>query len=185
MSIRRITVAGFALASALALAGCGSSGGGGGGSHAAGQAPAAMDTSTIKVSSSPLGNILTDGSGRTLYLFTEDGKNTNSMNCDAACVRLWPHMEGKPHAGKGVRSSLISATGTGSKAQVTYAGHPLYYYADDHSAGDVKGQGIDKIWYVMNDKGTAVKTAAPASSSTSGSGSGSGNSSKGSGGYGY
>ncbi|MFE7172673.1 hypothetical protein [Streptomyces sp. NPDC057616] len=180
MSISRITVAGFALASALALAGCGSSGGGGGGSSAGSQAPAAMDTSTIKVSSSPLGNILTDGSGRTLYLFTEDGKNTNSMNCDAACVRLWPHMEGKPHAGKGVQSNLISATGGGSKAQVTYAGHPLYYYANDHAAGDVKGQGIDKIWYVMNGKGAPLKKAAPASSSTGG-----GNSSKGSGGYGY
>ncbi|MFJ9542978.1 hypothetical protein ACIRPX_37850 [Streptomyces sp. NPDC101225] len=184
MGISRITVAGFALASALALAGCGSSGSGGGGSHAGGQAPAAMDTSTIKVSSSPLGTILTDGGGRTLYLFTEDGKNTNSMNCDAACVRLWPHMEGKPHAGKGVRSSLIGATGGGSKAQVTYAGHPLYYYAGDHSAGDVKGQGIGRIWYVMNDKGAPIRTAAPAPSTTGNSNSNS-TGGKGGGGYGY
>ncbi|MBY8338512.1 hypothetical protein LXH13_04840 [Streptomyces spinosirectus] len=169
MSISRITVAGFALASALALAGCGSGSGSsnsGSGSQAGSPAPAVMDTSTIKVTSSPLGNILTDGSGRTLYLFTEDGKNTNSMNCDAACIRLWPHMEGKPHAGKGAQASLIGATKGGGKAQVTYAGHPLYYYANDRASGDVKGQGIDKIWYVMNAKGTAIKTAAPAASST-------------------
>lgn len=169
MSISRITVAGLALASALALAGCGSGSGSsnsGSGSQAGSPAPAVMDTSTIKVSSSPLGNILTDGSGRTLYLFTEDGKNTNSMNCDAACIRLWPHMEGKPHAGKGAQASLIGATKGGGKAQVTYAGHPLYYYANDRASGDVKGQGIDKIWYVMNAKGTAIKTAAPAASST-------------------
>ncbi|MEV0209243.1 hypothetical protein AB0H97_29010 [Streptomyces sp. NPDC050788] len=184
MSISRLTVAGFALASALALAGCGSGGGSGsgssgGGSQADSPAPAAMDSSTIKVSSSPLGNILTDGSGRTLYLFTEDGKNTNSMNCDAACIKLWPHMEGTPHAGEGARASLIGATKGGGKAQVAYAGHPLYYYANDQASGDVKGQGIDKIWYVMNDKGTAIKTAAPAASNTD-----SGNSSTG-GGYGY
>ena len=178
MSISRITVAGFALASALALAGCGSGSGSsnsGSGSQAGSPAPAVMDTSTIKVSSSPLGNILTDGSGRTLYLFIEDGKNTNSMNCDAACIRLWPHMEGKPHAGKGAQASLIGATKGGGKAQVTYAGHPLYYYANDRASGDVKGQGIDKIWYVMNAKGTAIKTAAPAASSTdNGKGSGGG-----------
>ncbi|WP_128803837.1 MULTISPECIES: hypothetical protein [unclassified Streptomyces] len=178
MSISRITVAGFALASALALAGCGSGSGSsnsGSGSQAGSPAPAVMDTSTIKVTSSPLGNILTDGSGRTLYLFTEDGKNTNSMNCDAACIRLWPHMEGKPHAGKGAQASLIGATKGGGKAQVTYAGHPLYYYANDRASGDVKGQGIDKIWYVMNAKGTAIKTAAPAASSTdNGKGSGGG-----------
>ncbi|MEU6254426.1 hypothetical protein [Streptomyces sp. NPDC047043] len=170
-----ITVAGFAVA-ALALAGCG----GGGGNSGAGNgspAAAAMDTSTIKVSHSPLGDILVDGSGRTLYLFTADGKNTNSMNCDAACIKLWPHMEGRPHAGAGVDAGLIGATKGAAKAQVTYAGHPLYYYAKDRAAGDLKGQGIDKIWYVLNTKGTAIKKAAPASSGNSNGGD--------SGGYGY
>ncbi|MFF4256743.1 hypothetical protein ACFY1L_36705 [Streptomyces sp. NPDC001663] len=161
-----ITVAGFALA-ALAIAGCG---GGGGGSQNGSQAAAAMDTSTIRTSHSPVGDILVDGSGRTLYLFTEDGRNTNSMNCDAACIKLWPRMEGRPHAGAGVDASLIGATKGAVKAQVTYAGHPLYYYAKDRAAGDLKGQGIDKIWYVLNAKGTAIKKAAPASSTNSNGG---------------
>jgi predicted lipoprotein with Yx(FWY)xxD motif len=166
----RITVAGFALA-ALALAGCGGSGGGS--AHNAGPAAATMDTSAVKTGHSSLGDILVDGSGRTLYLFTEDGKNTNSMNCDTACSKLWPHMEGKPHAGAGVDASLIGRTNGSGTAQVTYAGHPLYYYAKDRSAGDLKGQGIDKIWYVLNAKGTAIKKVVPASGNN------------GNGGYGY
>ncbi|MCI3275105.1 COG4315 family predicted lipoprotein [Streptomyces cylindrosporus] len=172
MRSSRITVAGFALASALSLslAGCGG-GGGSGGAASGSQAPAAMDTSSIKVADSPLGKILVDGGGRTLYLFTEDGRNTNSMNCDAACVKLWPHMEGKPRAGSGIDANLVGSTKGGAKPQVTYAGHPLYYYAEDRSAGDLKGQGIDKIWYVVNAQGAAVKKAVPASN--------------GSGGYGY
>jgi predicted lipoprotein with Yx(FWY)xxD motif len=179
-----ITVAGLSLA-ALALAGCGGGSGSGSGSSAAPKgspAAAAMDSSTIKTSHSALSDILVDGSGRTLYLFTQDGKNTNSMNCDAACVKLWPHMEGRPHAGAGVRANLIGSTKGAGKAQVTYAGHPLYYYAKDRAPGDLKGQGIDKIWYVMNTQGKAIKKAVPASTSSSSSGSGSGSNS---GGYGY
>ncbi|MEV6943901.1 hypothetical protein AB0N07_18240 [Streptomyces sp. NPDC051172] len=162
----RITVAGIALAG-LALAGCGA---GGGSAHGARTAAATMDTSAIKASHSPVGDILVDGSGRTLYLFTEDGKNTNSMNCDAACMKLWPHMEGKPHAGAGVGANLIGHTKGSGKVQVTYAGHPLYYYAKDRKAGDLKGQGIDKVWYVVNAKGTAVEKAVPAPSSSGGGG---------------
>lgn len=172
----RITVAGFTLVAALGLAGCG----GGSGESAGGsgsQAPsAATDASTVKTSSSPLGTVLVDGDGRTLYLFTGDGKNTNSMNCDASCLKLWPPMEGKPKAGGGVDAGLIGMTHDGGRSQATYAGHPLYYYADDRAAGDVNGQGIDGIWYVLNAQGTAVKKAAPAASSTTGYGSG---------GYGY
>ncbi|MFI7400603.1 hypothetical protein ACIBW9_08950 [Streptomyces sp. NPDC049541] len=162
----RITVAGIALAG-LALAGCG---GGGGSVHSARPAAATTDTSVIKASHSPVGDILVDGRGRTLYLFTEDGKNTNSMNCDAACMKLWPHMEGKPHAGAGVEANLVGHTKGSGKVQVTYAGHPLYYYAKDRKAGDLKGQGIDKVWYVLNAKGTAIKKAVPASNSSGGGG---------------
>ncbi|WP_030604277.1 hypothetical protein [Streptomyces fulvoviolaceus] len=159
MSRSRITVAGFALVAALGFAGCGGGGNGDSGSQG-GRAPAAMDTSTVRIDDSPLGDILVDGSGRTLYLFTEDGKNTNSMDCDAACLKLWPPMEGEPEAGTGVEASLIGTT-KGSEPQATYAGHPLYYYADDRAAGDVKGQGIDKIWYVLDAEGTAVKKSVP------------------------
>jgi predicted lipoprotein with Yx(FWY)xxD motif len=174
-----ITVAGVALVG-LALAGCGESGSGssgGSGGQKASPAAAVMDSSSIKTSHSAFGDILVDGSGRTLYLFTQDGTNTNSMSCDAACVKLWPHMKGSPHAGAGVHANLIGKTKGSGPEQVTYAGHPLYYYAKDRKPGDLKGQGIDKIWYVLNAQGAEVKKAAPA---TNGTGSGTG-----SGGYGY
>ncbi|MEV6167252.1 hypothetical protein AB0L99_03360 [Streptomyces sp. NPDC051954] len=168
-----ITAAGFALAAALTLAGCG--GGGGGGNEAGGGASAGTDTSTVRTSESPLGDILVDGSGRTLYLFTEDGTNTNSMDCDAACLKLWPPMEGKPEAGPGVDAKLIGTTKGDGEQQATYAGHPLYYYAQDRAEGDVKGQGIDRIWYVLDDKGKAVTSAVPSADDND----------NGTGGYGY
>ncbi|WP_329341899.1 hypothetical protein OG866_38120 [Streptomyces sp. NBC_00663] len=164
--LNRITLTGIALVAALGLAGCGS---GGGSDHGSSGTPAATDTSTVKVSDSPLGDILVDGGGRTLYLFTADGNNTNSMKCDTACLKLWPPMEGKPKAGSGADAGLIGTT-KGSEPQATYAGHPLYYYAKDKAPGDSKGQGIDGIWYVLNAKGTAVKQAAPSTDSDGDSG---------------
>ncbi len=171
-----ITVAGCALAAALGLAGCGGGNGSGAGGSKSGTA-AVKDSSTVKVSTTRLGHILVDGSGRTLYLFTEDGRNTNSMKCDAACLKLWPPLAGKPKAGSGADANLIGTTQGNGKAQATYAGHPLYYYAKDKAAGDLKGQGIDKIWYVVGPQGAAIKAAVP-----SGGSSDNGN---GGGGYGY
>lgn len=168
MSRNRITLTGIscvAAVAALGLAGCGGGGSYGGGSDgkastATSEASTAAHPSTVKVSDSPLGDILVDGTGRTLYLFTADGKNTNSMKCDTACLKLWPPAEGKPKAGSGSDAGLIGTT-QGSAPQATYAGHPLYYYAKDKAPGDLKGQGIDGIWFVLNAKGTAVKQAAP------------------------
>jgi len=164
MSRNRITLTGIACVAALGLAACGGGGSYGGGSAApaAQDSSAATDSSTVKVSDSPLGDILVDGGGRTLYLFTADGKDTNSMKCDTACLKLWPPVEGEPKAGSGADASLIGTT-KGGAPQATYAGHPLYYYAKDKAPGDSKGQGIDGIWYVLNAKGTAMKQATPSS----------------------
>jgi predicted lipoprotein with Yx(FWY)xxD motif len=162
----RITVTGFALVTALALGGCAGGSGDSGSGTRSGAPAAAMDTSTVKTGNSPLGTVLVDGGGRTLYLFTADGRNTNSMDCDAACLKLWPPMGGKPKAGDGVDAALISTTHSGDRTQATYAGHPLYYYAGDRAVGDLKGQGIDGIWFVLDARGAAIKKAAPAASST-------------------
>ncbi|MBW8698544.1 hypothetical protein MBT84_03025 [Streptomyces sp. MBT84] len=73
---------------------------------------------------------------------------------------------GQAEAGDGVDAGLIGTTDDAGRAQVTYAGHPLYYYAADRAAGDVKGQGIDGVWFALDAKGAAVKKAAPAASAT-------------------
>jgi predicted lipoprotein with Yx(FWY)xxD motif len=154
MTKRLLVIFSLTAAVALGLAACGSDSSGSGDSSGS-SSPAAKDASTIAIADSSLGDILVDGSGRTLYLFVHDGDNTASMDCDATCKAQWPAVTGKPTAGDGVDASLIGTTTSGNQA--TYAGHPLYYYAGDKAAGDVNGQGVDQIWYVLSGKGTAVK----------------------------
>jgi predicted lipoprotein with Yx(FWY)xxD motif len=115
----------------------------------------------VDLRGSTLGPILVDGQGRTLYLFQADkaGRST----CDGACASAWPPYlsSGAPKAGMGVTGFLLGSTGRGDGggAQVTYRGHPLYYYAGDAEPGDTAGQGLDQFgarWYVLAANGDTI-----------------------------
>jgi predicted lipoprotein with Yx(FWY)xxD motif len=67
---------------------------------------------------------------------------------------------GAPQAGAGVQASLLgTTTRTDGKVEVTYAGHPLYYFVKDKAAGDVTGQGINgfgALWWVVAPSGASI-----------------------------
>ena len=135
----------------------GSSGSSGGYGYGAGGGSSSSSAVTLKAVSSPLGSILVDQDGKTLYLFEADSKNKS--NCSGGCLNLWPPImaNGKATAGSGVSAGMIGAA-TGS-SQVTYAGHPLYWFSGDTKAGDTNGEGLDDFggeWYAISPAGTAV-----------------------------
>jgi predicted lipoprotein with Yx(FWY)xxD motif len=65
-------------------------------------------------------------------------------------------------------SLLGTITRADGGAQVTYNGLPLYYFAADKAAGDINGQGVNNVWYVLDASGKPV-TSAPAASGGTGS----------------
>jgi len=116
----------------------------------------------IAVGSSRLGSILVDSSGRTLYLFVADSGTASTCN-SASCVQNWPPFltNGTPQALSGVNASLLGTTTRGDGTiEVTYAGHPLYYFIADRKPGDVTGQNIDAFggpWYVVSPSGMQIR----------------------------
>jgi predicted lipoprotein with Yx(FWY)xxD motif len=128
------------------------------GETAATDEPAAAPSSeTVAVTDSPLGQIVTDSKGRTLYLFTNDPKDGTSA-CADDCLANWPAVEGAPAAGEGVDGALLGTITRGDGAtQATYNDWPLYYFAGDQASGDVNGQGVGDVWYVVAPDGTAVQ----------------------------
>ena len=165
---RSLSLAALTMAAGGTLAACGGNSGYGSGANT--PAPSSANP-TIEVSSTSLGDVLTDGSGRTLYLFTHDSGSTSA--CDAGCTNVWPPLTGTPTAGAGAQSSMLgTTTRSDGSTQVTYAGHPLYYYSGDSAAGDVNGQEIQDAWYVVNASGQEVEGGPSDSSSTDDSGSG-------------
>jgi predicted lipoprotein with Yx(FWY)xxD motif len=147
---------------ALLAAACGSSSPSSGTAtpSASPAASPAASGATIAVATSKLGQILVDGNGMTVYLFVVDTSTTS--NCYTSCATIWPPVltTGAPQAGAGATASLLGTTQrTDGKTEVTYAGHPLYYFVQDKAAGDATGQGINGfggLWWVVSPSGAAI-----------------------------
>ena len=136
------TMAVAAIAAALALAG-GTTGG-----------------TRVHIAKTRLGRILVDSRGITLYDFVKDKGKTSV--CYGACAALWPPLitHGKPVAGPGVRASLLGTTKRkDGKLEVTYGGHPLYYFVTDRKPGQTTGQGVNQFggpWWVLSAAGKEI-----------------------------
>lgn len=94
------------------------------------------------------GNILTDGNGKTLYFFAKDANGSSA--CTGGCLSAWPvYYSASLSVGTGLNSSDFGTiTRADGSKQTTFKGWPLYYYAVDSKAGDVKGDAADSIWFV-------------------------------------
>jgi predicted lipoprotein with Yx(FWY)xxD motif len=122
---------------------------------------ASTKTSTIALKSTAVGKVLVGANGRTLYLFTAD-KGTKSV-CYGQCATYWPPLiAGKPTAGAGLNASLLGTTKRkDGKLQVTYHGHPLYFFQPDKKAGDINGQGFVHFggsWWTVSAAGARITT---------------------------
>ncbi|MFE6691741.1 hypothetical protein ACFVFQ_35370 [Streptomyces sp. NPDC057743] len=173
-------VAAVAALVAAVLGGCANQGGGTAPSRtqtpsATGPVTASAAPSTpppgpvaVHARSGPLGTLLVDGQGRTLYLFEADGEREST--CYGGCAERWPPVlvSGAPTAGAGVKKELLGTlTRRDGGREVTYDGHPLYYFVRDKRPGDAKGQGADDHggkWYVLAPSGDRITKPAPGAS---------------------
>jgi predicted lipoprotein with Yx(FWY)xxD motif len=186
---RTAWLAGSAVAAAILLSACASSSGGGGAAPAAGGTSASSSSAgssaplTIESHSGPLGTFLTDGKGRTLYMFASD--TATKSTCSGQCAVFWPPVVSAAPptvSGDAAKSDVGTLMLSDGNTQVTYGGHPLYYFKEDTAAGQTNGQGSDQFgakWWVLGAKGTPITAAAPAAAAGS-SGSSSSSSSSGS-----
>jgi predicted lipoprotein with Yx(FWY)xxD motif len=114
----------------------------------------------VKIAKTKLGPILVDSKGITLYDFVKD-KGTTSV-CYGACAALWPPLltTSKPVAGAGVKASLLGTTKRkDGKLEITYGGHPLYYFVTDRKPGQTTGQGVNQFggpWWALSAAGKEI-----------------------------
>jgi predicted lipoprotein with Yx(FWY)xxD motif len=157
-------------AAALLASACGSSGSTGSGTSSGGgygaatppvtAAPPAAGPTAVGTQATSLGAVLAGPSGRSVYLFEKDAGTSSS--CSGACASAWPPVTtvGTPTAGGGVQQQLLGVTPRDDGTmQVTYAGHPVYYFAGDQSAGQIRGEGLKNFgagWYVLSPAGHKI-----------------------------
>jgi predicted lipoprotein with Yx(FWY)xxD motif len=114
----------------------------------------------VQLRRGPLGRYLVDARGRALYLFEKDRGGRSA--CYGSCASVWPPLlaGGRVARGAGVSAAkLATVQRRGGARQVTYGGHPLYFYAGDRRAGQTRGQGLNQFgakWYVLAASGNKI-----------------------------
>ncbi len=120
-----------------------------------------------------LGDYLTDEDGQSLYIFVKDTSTTSA--CNGACAALWVPLIGSATGGSGVTGSMVGQiTRQDGSMQVSYNGHPLYFFSKDVNQEDLKGQGYGSgKWWVISPTGDPIDkmlngtTVSPAMMTTS------------------
>jgi predicted lipoprotein with Yx(FWY)xxD motif len=100
--------------------------------------------------SDKVGKYLADSQGMTLYYFKKDEPGVS--NCKDKCSEIWP-----PFYAENIKTSkgfkerdFGTITREDGQKQTTYKGHPLYYFSNDQKVGDINGQGVKNVWFVVN-----------------------------------
>jgi predicted lipoprotein with Yx(FWY)xxD motif len=155
---------GGAAAGAVLAAACSSGGGSSSSAPAAsGASGSGSGATVIATATTSAGTVLTDGSGRAVYLWAKD---TSGMSaCSGACAGAWPPVTTTgtaTAAGSAKASDLGTITRSDGTKQVTYDGHPLYYFSGDSGSGTAAGQGNDGFgakWWLVGPSGSDVTTS--------------------------
>jgi predicted lipoprotein with Yx(FWY)xxD motif len=117
---------------------------------------AAGAVARLTVHSSEYGKTIFGPSGKVVYVFGADRGSTS--RCYGVCAKAWPPLltTGAPLAGRGVQTKLLGTTKRrNGTLQVTYNGHPLYYYYADE-VGKIMCQHANMhggLWLVIKPNG--------------------------------
>jgi predicted lipoprotein with Yx(FWY)xxD motif len=126
-------------------------------------APAAAPATTtapalaLKLADSPLGKIMVDADGHTLYAFTKDANGTPT--CTDACAKAWPaaKVTGAPAADPAITAAITTIDAPGGGTMLKAGKWPLYRFAGDAAPGDTNGQGSGGLWFVVGADGKLIK----------------------------
>jgi predicted lipoprotein with Yx(FWY)xxD motif len=160
---RLVAAVGGAFGAALLVAACSSGGSSTSAAASSNSAASGSGATVITTASSSAGTFLTDGSGRAVYLWTEDTGDRSA--CTGACAGAWPPVTttGTVTASGGAKASdLGTITRPDGTKQVTYDGHPLYFFSGDSGPGTASGQGSDGFgakWWLVSPAGNDVTAA--------------------------
>jgi predicted lipoprotein with Yx(FWY)xxD motif len=174
---RKISIAlATAALGVLALAGCSQSGGAASPGYSGGSATAppsssasmspsatpsnpssASGESELQTESSRLGTVVVGKAGMTVYVFDKDTAGSGKSVCEGDCLVKWPAVVGGADTkANGITGQIGSITRSDGTQQVTLNGWPLYYYQGDAAKGDVTGQGVGSVWWVVGADGNKI-----------------------------
>jgi predicted lipoprotein with Yx(FWY)xxD motif len=168
----RIPLAGAALV-VLALAGCSTPSGTTESEPAASESATpeptesetpAAGTGELMTADSPLGEIIVNADGMTAYYFDKDVPDSGSSSCAGECAVAWPSITSEtttPMVDESITATVGTITGVAGETQITVNGLPIYLFQKDVAPGDVNGQAVGDVWWVIAPDGTKITEPLP------------------------
>jgi len=122
--------------------------------------PSSVMTAALKTETTPVGMILANSHGLTLYYYSADKRGSGTSACTGGCATAWPPLAAPVKAPAGIRlpGPLGMITRPGGVRQVTINGFPIYLYAGDKAPGQDTGNGVQGSWHVIKIHTTAAAT---------------------------
>ena len=109
---------------------------------------------TIGVTGVSFGGVLADEAGRTMYVFGNDQAGVSS--CYDDCAANWPPVPTGLVAGDNIDVKIGSAPRSDGEEQLTVNGRPVYLFSGDSQLGDINGQGLNDLWFVVGIDGEPI-----------------------------
>ena len=104
-----------------------------------------------------LGSVISDASGMTVYLFTNDEQGAGTSACEGDCLAAWPPVGELTSPAGAFDADLIGTIErSDGTIQATFNGWPLYTFAQDSAPGDTNGQGVNDVWFALDISGNAI-----------------------------
>ena len=138
-------------------------------SATAGAAPGHPQQTEVKIERTRWGPVITNGAGRTLYVYVDDLLTKASSACTGDCANDWPQalVTGKVALARGISGHVGTITRSDGLRQLAIDGRPLYTFSGDRRPGDLRGNGVGNIWWAMTPTGLSA-TSFPSLRSTYG-----------------
>ncbi len=120
--------------------------------------PAARSSAVLTVKKTPVGYVLANTNGYTVYWSAKDHRGSAHPACAGKCLLAWFPVAGQPVAAKGVMldAKLGCIARAGGVMQATYNGYPLYTFGSDSAPGMTNGNGSGGVWHVIRQKAPAT-----------------------------
>jgi predicted lipoprotein with Yx(FWY)xxD motif len=127
-------------------------------------APVPVETTdaAVKISQTPLGDVLSDADGKTLYAFVNDVDAIST--CYGTCAEAWPPVLVDPDfvVSPGLDSGIFATTRREDGSFQLVAGkYPLYLFAADAKPGDITGQASGDVWFAVDLGGRIIVDPQP------------------------
>jgi len=130
-------------------------------STTAGGPGSAAASAELKTAATKAGQVVVDAKGMSVYFYTKDTKDSGKSACTGSCIAAWPPVLAGSDAPavEGVTGKVGTIATPEGKKQVTINGMPVYYYVKDKAPGDVTGQGVGSVWYLVNPNGDMITSS--------------------------